>query len=135
MNTDGGGWTAAFSGLNGSPNVFDHFDVGIYAGSCSDPAVKFPINNAVYQWLTGGIQNGWVSLPAATSVGVTPVNPNALPQVLWTGTGSNASFIFDSQDIVGGAQFTFASSYNVQNVFDGCNGLQDTSSVVRVLYR
>src|SRR6516225_5990608 len=37
MNTDGGGWTAVFSGLNGSPNVFDHFDTG-YAGICTDPA-------------------------------------------------------------------------------------------------
>src|SRR5262249_59421794 len=40
MNTDGGGWTAVFSGFNGSTNVFDHFDVGLYAGSCSDPANK-----------------------------------------------------------------------------------------------
>ena len=162
MNTDGGGWTAAFSGLNGSTNVFDHFDVGSYAGSCSDPAnkclrraptsidptlteiavscggamVKFPINSAVYQWLTGGIQNAWVSLPATvTSIGVTPVNPNAFPRMLWTGLGTNASFIFDSQDIVGGAQFTFAASYNASNVFDGCNGLPDTSSVVRLFYR
>ena len=161
MNTDGGGWTAVFSGLNGSPNVFDHFDTG-YAGICTDPAnrclrraptsidptlteiavscggamVKFPINNAVYQLLTGASQNQWASLPAtASSIGVTPVNPNAFPRMMWTGLGANASFIFDSQDLAGGAQFVFASSYNFQTVFDGCNGQPDTSSIVRVFYR
>ena len=161
MNTDNGGWTAVFSGLNGSPNVFDHFDTG-YAGICSDPAnrclrraptsidpmlteiavscggamVKFPINAAVYQWLTAGLQSGWVSLPAtASSIGVTPVNPDAFPKMLWTGSGPNASFIFNSQNVVGGAQFTFAQSYNNSNVFDGCNGLPDTSSIVRLYYR
>jgi len=162
MNTDGGGWTALFSGLNGSPNVFDHFDTG-YVGICPDPAnkclrraptsidptlteiavscggamVKFPINTAVYQLLTGGGQNGWASLPATvSSIGVTPVNPNAFPRMLWTGSGANASFIFDSQDLVSGAQFVFASSYNFSgNIFDGCNGQQDTSSLVRVFYR
>src|SRR5262249_61694818 len=84
MNTDGGGWTAVFSGFNGSTNVFDHFDVGLYAGSCSDPANKclrrapatldpllteiavscgggageIPNNNILYPWVTRGLQKG-----------------------------------------------------------------------------
>jgi hypothetical protein len=161
MNADGGGWTAVFSGNNGSTNVFDHFDVGAYNGTCADPAnrclrrapasidpvnteiavscggamVKFPINNLVYQWMTAGIQNGWVPLSTASSVGVTPVNPDAFPRMLWTGMGPNTSFIFNSQNVVTGAQYTFAQSYNFQDTFDGCNGLLDRSSIVRVYYR
>jgi len=43
MVTDGGGWTVAFAGQNGSPNVFDHFDatdpsLGSYRNICTDPA-------------------------------------------------------------------------------------------------
>jgi hypothetical protein len=162
MNTDGGGWTAVFSGINGSSNVFDHFDVGAYGATCSDPAnkclrrapvsidpvntevavscggamVKFLINDLVYQWITAGAQNGWISLSStASSIGVTPVNANAFPRMLWTGWGPNTSFIFNSQDMVAGAQFTFAQSYNFQTAFDGCNGLPDQSSIVRVYYR
>ncbi len=162
MNADGGGWTAAFSGLNGSTNVFDHFDVGAYNGSCSDPAnrclrraptsidpvnteiavacggamVKFLINDPVYQWITAGVQSGWVSLSStASSVGATPVTPDAFPRMLWTGSGSNTSFIFNSQDVYAGPQFTFAQSYNFQPSFDGCNGQPDQSSIVRVYYR
>jgi hypothetical protein len=162
MNADGGGWTAVFSGINGSPNVFDHFDVGAYNGTCSDPAnrclrrapasidpvateiavscggamVKFLINDPVYQWIAFGVQNGWVNLSSTgSSIGVTAVNPNAFPRTLWTGWGPNTSFIFNSQNILTGAQFTFAQSYNFQDVFDGCNGLADQSSIVRVYYR
>jgi len=162
MNTDGGGWTAVFSGINGSSNVFDHFDVGAYGAICTDPSnrclrrapasidpvntevavscggamVKFLINDLVYQWITSGTQNGWISLSSsAASIGVTPVNPNAFPQMLWTGLGPNTSFIFNSQDMVAGAQFTFAQSYNFQTVFDGCNGQPDQSSIVRIYYR
>jgi hypothetical protein len=162
MNADGGGWTAVFSGNNGSTNVFDHFDAGAYNGTCTDPAnrclrraptsidpvnteiavscggamVKFLINDPVYQWITAGVQNGWVSLSTtASSVGVTPVNPNAFPKMLWTGWGYNSSFIFDNQNVLEGAQYTFAQSYNFKDTFDGCNGLQDRSSIVRVYYR
>jgi len=43
MVTDGGGWTVAFAGQNGSPNVFDHFDAtdsvaDAYRNICTDPA-------------------------------------------------------------------------------------------------
>jgi len=45
MLTDGGGWTVAFAGQNGSPNVFDHFDanaqsLGGYTNICTDPATR-----------------------------------------------------------------------------------------------
>ena len=161
MNADGGGWTAVFSGNNGSTNVFDHFDVGAYNGTCPDAAnrclrrapasidpvnteiavscggamVKFPINSPVYQWVTAGTQNGWVSLSTASSIGVTPVSPDAFPRFLWTGSGSNTSFIFNGQNALTGAQFTFAQSYNFSGAFDGCNGVPDQSSIVRVYYR
>jgi hypothetical protein len=162
MNTDGGGWTAVFSGLNGSPNVFDHFDSASYIGSCPDPAnrclrhapasidpvnteiavscgatmVKLSINGPLYDWLTQGVQNGWIALSSnASSVGAVAVNPNAFPRMLWTGIGPNDSFIFNSQNAAAGAQFTFAQSYDFQNLFDGCNGQLDRSSIVRIYYR
>jgi hypothetical protein len=162
MNTDGGGWTAVFSGLNGSPNVFDHFDTGAYSGTCTDPAnrclrrapasidpvnteiavacggamVKFLITDPVYQWITAGVQNGWVNLSStASSIGVTPVTPDAFPRTLWTGSATNTSFIVNSQNVMSGAQFTFAGSYNFSSNFDGCNGQPDQSSIVRVYYR
>jgi hypothetical protein len=162
MNADGGGWTAVFSGNNGSTNVFDHFDAGAYNGTCADPAnrclrraptsidpvnteiavscggamVKFPINSPVYQWMTAGTQNGWVGLSTALSIGVTPVSPDAFPRFLWTGSGPNTSFIFfKDQNIFAAAANTFAQSYNFSDQFDGCNGLQDRSSIVRVYYR
>ncbi len=162
MNADGGGWTAVFSGNNGSTNVFDHFDVGAYNGTCPDAAnrclrrapvsidpvnteiavscggamVKFPINSPVYQWVTAGTQNGWVSLSTASSIGVTPVSPDAFPRFLWTGSGSNTSFIFfKDPNIVAAAANTFAQSYNFSGAFDGCNGVPDQSSIVRVYYR
>jgi hypothetical protein len=76
-----------------------------------------------------------VSLSTASSIGVTPVSADAFPRFLWTGSGSNTSFIFNGQNVLTGAQYTFAQSYNFSGAFDGCNGVPDQSSIVRVYYR
>ncbi len=155
MTTDGGGWTAAFAGRNGSVNVFDHFDAGAHAGVCTDPAthcvrrgppslgysatdlavscgpamVKFPLTVPARNWLADGTQAAWTPLTPTVIAG----SVSAVPNTLWTGSGANESFIFARNQSSGGN--TFASSYNENGFFDFCNGLADQASLVRVYYR
>jgi hypothetical protein len=155
MTTDGGGWTTVFAGRNGSPNVFDHFDASAYVPICSDPTthclqhvppavaasiadvsvscgdatVRVAVSNAMRDWLVNGTQNGWVAVTPTVLTGSVPAPPNWL----WTGSGTNTSFIF-AKDESGGAD-TFASSYGGNSSYDDCNGTFDQSSIVRVSYR
>jgi RHS repeat-associated protein len=153
MTTDGGGWTAMFVGKNGSPNVFDHFDYTyegtfvdatrkylqrkpVWAGttgvelavSCGAAMVKFPMTTSAEALFDSGAQAGWVPITPTVLTGTVSRPPNWL----WTGSGGNQSFIFDDDQGTGG---TFASSYNLNNAWDQCNGVADTSSVLRVFYR
>jgi hypothetical protein len=165
MVTDGGGWTTAFAGRNGSPNVFDHFDAydpGGYGNVCTDPAtrclrraprglepataevavacggaiIKFRMTGLVHQWLTIGAQNGWESIGNPTSIGPIPVGQSAMPHFVWTGSASNMSLVFyNDLSQPWSPTYTFASSYGPPTLFDGCNGQPDTSSLVRIMYR
>lgn len=156
MTTDGGGWTTVFSGLNGSVNVFDHFDALAYQGICSDPAerclrhasswvgasaselavacgpavMKFPLTNATRDWLVAGVQSNWTALEPTVLAGSVANPPNGV----FTGVGvGNESFIFARNQ--GGLGNTFGSSYSNGTSFDYCNGVFDTSSLTRVSYR
>jgi fibrinogen beta/gamma subunit family protein len=167
MVTDGGGWTVAFAGQNGSPNVFDHFDamdpsMGGYANVCTDPAthclrrvprgldpataevavscggaiIKFRMPVRVHEWLSSGAQFAWEQIGNPTSIGPTPVAQSAMPHFVWTGTGTNESFVFyNDTALAWSPTFTFASSYSGSAAFNGCNGQPDTSSPVRIMYR
>jgi hypothetical protein len=155
MTTDGGGWTTVFAGRNGSTNVFDHFDGAGYVEACGDPAlhclrrapplladsaadvavscgdsmVKFAATNAVTSWLTAGTQAGWAQITPAAIKGAIA----SLPNDLWTGSGSDQSFVLAKD--MGPAGNTFASSYSTSATFDDCAGSPDQASLVRILYR
>jgi hypothetical protein len=155
MTTDGGGWTAVFAGYNGSPNVFDHFDAPAYAGICTDPAthclrrappslansaselavtcggafVAIATTEPARKWLGEGVQSGWTNVTPRVVVGTVPRPPDRL----YTGAVDNPSFIF-SQGTAGGIN-VFASSYDFSSNYDGCNGVIDRASLVRVYYR
>ena len=156
MTSDGGGWTALFVGHNGSPNVFDHFDVGSYEGTYDDPGtgrylqrapaplgasaselavscggamVKFAMTEAVRDWLVLGTRSGWAPLTSTLVAGSVANLPNSV----FTGTDIDGSFVF-ARDQGAGAN-TFASSYAGNSSFDSCNGAFDQASVVRIFYR
>jgi len=158
MTTDFGGWTVFFAGLNGSPNVFDHFDAGYYSGVCTDPSsrclrripanvpesglaiaakvhehvVELQMNADLYAWATSGARANWVTL---TDTVVLTGAPAVIPNALWTGeiaNPDNTSFIlglFDDQVNV------FMSSYDYGTSWNRANGAPDTSSPIRLLYR
>ena len=155
MTTDLGGWTAVFLGKNGSPNVFDHFDAGVYLGtfdnpssvqylqrapawlgdsaselavSCGSAMVKFALTTKARNWVVSGEKSNWQSLTPAVLAGAVSRSPNWL----YTGVSAASSFIF-TRDQIG--TFTFAASYGPQTSFDYCNGISDTTSLVRVFYR
>ena len=157
MTTDGGGWTAVFAGRNGSPHVFDAFDAGYHVGVCTDPAarclrrapaldvgstqllascgaaaVRFDLSAQLYNWLRSGTQASWAPLSNAVSVGSAPVAN--VPNNLWTGSGTNRSFVI-SRGTSASAATTFASSYNQNASWDYCNGVADTTSPLRLYYR
>jgi len=155
MTSDGGGWTAVFAGRNGSPNVFDHFDIGSYTGTTTDPAtrylrrapaafggapelavscgaamVSFALTEPVRAWLISGTQGGWATLSQPRVLRGTVAN---VPNGLWTGSTGSASFIFARNQ--GGGGNTFAASYANGTGFDYCNGVFDQATLVRVFYR
>jgi hypothetical protein len=155
MTTDGGGWTAVFAGRNGSPNVFDHFDSATYAGACADPAtrclrrapaslassaselavtcggafVALATTEKARKWVSDGTKSAWIPVTPRIVSGTVPRPPDRL----FTGNGGELSFIF-SQGTLGGIN-VFASSYDFSANYDGCNGVIDRESLVRVYYR
>ena len=156
MTLDGGGWTAVYAGLNGRPNVFDHFDSAAYQGICTDPAthclrhapssvgdaatdiavtcgaaaVRFPMTQAIRNWLVAGTQADWVPITSTRLAG----NPALVPTQVLTGFGTSnvgtMSFVVGT----GTPSETFASG-NESGGFDYCDGVPDQSSTVRILYR
>jgi len=155
MTTDGGGWTAFFVGVVGSPNVFAHFeDVEV---SCADPAtqclrrlpasvtvdnqilatcgdasVRYNIDPLTLNYYANGVQGGgWIHNSNQVAIGggadVT------LAAQSWTGQGGNKGWIVSAN--VADLSRTFSSSYNLNNSWDWCNGMHDLVSVVRLLYR
>ncbi len=155
MTHDGGGWEAILSGVNGSPNTFDHFESAYYSGICTDPAtrclrhlpaqasvntemalacgnamVAFSMNTAVYNFFRQGSQAAWQGVSAVRDIGTSPVV--YLPDSLWTGSSSNSSFILTqgqaSARMLGG-------NYNYNASWNYCNSSPDTSSVLRVFFR
>ena len=151
MTTDGGGWTRFFNGQQGSSYVFANFEntsfscgdpnsnclfrlpslvnIGDYImATCSNEKVKFSITNDVLRLFQNGEQNQWVPISSsALTTGVTH-----LPEELWTGSGSNRSWILSQGH--GTEVTTFSSSYN-GNSWDYCNGIQTTGNPTGLYYR
>jgi hypothetical protein len=152
MTTDGGGWTAFFVGQNGQRNVFDHFEYT--ANDCPDPETRcmrrlpaavvtpevlatcgtaqvgFFLSPAVRNYLTNGIQSQWQPLNSSRALGG---GANAdFTRFMWTGNGGNSGFIIS--DTIQ-TQDTFGSSYDQGNNWDFCNGVDDSSSRLALLYR
>ena len=153
MTHDGGGWTAIFSGRNGSRNVFDRFDAGSHAGICTDPQthclrrapaalangsfavscggafVKFPATPAMSAYFTSGTQADWTTI-APTVVAGSVANP---PNSLFTGSGATRGWIFARNN--GGGSNTFAQSFDSGTFYDYCNGVFDNATIAHVYYR
>ncbi len=154
MVADGGGWTALFSGVNGTPNVFDGFDraantctnlssrcirrppAGLdgtrveLAVSCGSAMVALPMTRPMWSWLSQGTRAGWLSFSGARTVAGSVSN---LPNTLYTGSASDNSFIFALNSAAGGN--TFASTYPQSTTWNYCNGASNTSATVRLFYR
>jgi hypothetical protein len=156
MTTDGGGWTAVFSGRNGSTNVFDRFDVGFHQGTCTDPAtrcvrrapstlpssgaqllaacgasaVEFDLPAAARNWMVSGAQAGWVPLTSPQVLAGSMAN---VPNALWTGSGSNAGFILTRNNAT--YANVFMSSYLSNDWYDHCANTFDQASLIRLFYR
>ncbi|MBK8259177.1 MAG: DNRLRE domain-containing protein [Polyangiaceae bacterium] len=155
MTTDGGGWTAMFTGKNGAPNYFDRFDTTAYQGiyknpndkylqrkikygattgvelgvSCGAAMVKFPMNAAAEKFFSAGTQSSWVQLPGGTTVTGTVTQ---MPNYLFTGNALNVSgFIFAKDQ---NPNLTFASSQS-NTQYNFCNSVANTTSTVRVFFR
>jgi Fibrinogen beta and gamma chains, C-terminal globular domain len=155
MTHDGGGWTAALTGRNGSYNTFDRFDAGAYQGICTDPAtrclhripagmngvitqlavacnnamVEFPVTNAMFQYLSAGTEQSWVAIGPSTSIGTSAV-PH-LPTDVYTGNNGDRGFMVGNETE---AQ-TFGTTYNTNALWDYCNATADDWSFLRVYYR
>jgi hypothetical protein len=162
MSTDGGGWTAVFAGTNGSVNVFDHFDAGSYAGTCTDPAthclrrapsslaaatelavscdavmVKFSLTPE-FPAPVAAIRNWLMAGTQGGWQGLTATrlagSVSRMPNSLFTGDASRRSFIFARDGGAFGSTFA-SSSENTITAYDYCNGVPDQNSLVRVFYR
>jgi hypothetical protein len=162
MTTDGGGWTAFFSGINGSPNVFAHFeDTAVdcpdpekmclrhvpssvttsttFAARCGADMVKFGISLMVLGLFQNGTQAGeWVATVNPTAIDGSP--DVSFATYVFAGQGGNKSWILAGPMVTNGVGAgsttdTFASSYNLNSGWDGCNGAHDTSSPIHLFYR
>ena len=154
MDTNGGGWTAFYAGLEGSPNVFAHFDntavnctdpqskclrrlpsnvdvsVSIMA-SCGAHALKFNPSAKLLTHLQVGTEAGWQPVSNVTAVsGGANV---AFATHFYTGTSSGRDWILSAQD--GHPAHTFSSAYAVNASWNFCNGVADKASAIRLLYK
>lgn len=153
---DCGGWTAFYSGKNGSTNYFASFESGTnctnvnskclrrltnlnniqmeYANNCGNAMVKFNITDNILNLFKSGTQSGWQSITNVKSIGTTSVN--IMPKDFWTGDPSNNT---NTSWIIGNISYqintTFSNSYNNNPTWNYCNSVSDTSSVVRLFYR
>ncbi len=157
MDLAEGGWTVFFAGTNGSPNVFDHFEVATddcsdpaahclrrvpasvttattFAASCGTAAVTFNVNDLALAYFQSGTQNQWQPLGNATTVAGGAVATYATQ--VWTGQADNQGWILSNNDLSPGATaHTFAQSYDWNDTWDYCNGQPDQGSLVRLMYR
>ncbi len=100
------------------------------AMACGSAMVAFSMNSSVYNFFSQGTQASWQALSGVRDIGVTPVT--YLPDGLWTGSGSNRSFIIAQAN---SPTRMFGGSYNVNASWNYCNAVPDTSSVLRVFFR
>jgi hypothetical protein len=156
MTTLGGGWTSVYAGRNGSPNVIDHLDAGLYHGVCTDPAtrcvrhaspalgdgaadllascggssVRLPITEVIRKWLVSGTNADWTSVEPTRVAGAGPS-----PRALYTGNpyGGYPGFLLAGSSSAGAS--TFASGFDSFVGDDYCDGVFDQASLVRLSYR
>jgi hypothetical protein len=157
MTTDGGGWTTFLAGQEGSPYVFNHFELTTadcvdpankcvrrlpstattstwIAATCGSYAVKFNPGTDVLAYLVSGTQRGWA--PNTNVTALAPGSNVAFANDMFTGLGSNYGWILSNTTDYGNDQpSTFSSSYNLNSGWDYCNGTPGTGSVTRLMYR
>ena len=157
MTLAGGGWTAFFSGITGSPNVFAHFEdtavtcpdpmneclrripqslpaSTLFAASCGPSAASFNIDTVTLSYLSQGVQGGgWRQTSNGTALagGADP----AYVANFWTGNGTNEGWILSSTQTDSDTPATFGNSYGLNTYWDYCNGVPNTSSPMRLYYR
>jgi hypothetical protein len=151
MSVDGGGWTSYYAGLNGSPNVFAHFESNAtvcpsaasqclrmapadltptdgFAGACGVKVVKFLMPQAGVSYIQNGTQAGAVNLSNAVVVRGTTTN---LPTQFWTGSGADTGwrlqYDYNAHD--------FASGYSANPAWNQCDLVADTTSPVFLYYK
>jgi len=154
MTLDGGGWTTFFAGINGSPNVFDHFEdtsadctdpvakcmrrlptlvppIAEIAATCGISGLKFKLGDGARAYLESGTTGKWQPLTDASAI-AGGANPT-FAAYLWTGDGlTNKGWIISSN--ITSAQ-TFASSYDTNASWDFCDGASNTSASLKLFYR
>src|SRR5262249_15464633 len=140
--TDGGGWTAFFAGINGSPNCFNHFEDSAvdcndaanrcmrrlpasvtinsqFLATCGNASLRMNLTQPTFTYFQTGVQGGWwIANANAAAVGGN-ANP-AFAANTWTGQGANKGWIISAGDAQ--QPRTFASSYNINAQWDWCNG-------------
>jgi hypothetical protein len=157
MTLDGGGWTAFFVGLNGSANVFGHFEKVVsvcpnpdskclrrlpptldpdvdFVASCGANKFKFKMNADALSYFRDGITSQWQLLQQVTPYAGTTLGR---PLSIWTGDGNtNLGWIIGDATLSDGTS-AFASSYDWNAGWDYCNLVNEGSapSMVRLMYR
>jgi len=154
MTTDWGGWTTFFAWINGSPNVFSHFEdtsencsnpsnqclrripsivdsTNVFAASCWWAMVKFNINSTITNFFKNGTQAGWIYFWDSTTIKWTVI---VSPTYIWTWDGANKSWILSTSWTIPVGN-TFASSYDYNTIWNYCNWTSDTISPIKLYYR
>ena len=150
MTTDGGGWTAYFSGINGSVNKFNWImyyqnefcpdpenkcirriptsvtTSNDFSASCWSDMVKYNLSANGVAHLQTWAKYGWQTVSNSTAINGTVDN---LPDRFYTWDSTHAWILNKS------TWSTFSSSYNSNTDHDVCDWVADTFSIIRLFYR
>ncbi|GAB5388401.1 MAG: hypothetical protein Alpg2KO_13690 [Alphaproteobacteria bacterium] len=153
MGIDNGGWQAIFRGTVGNSNVFAHYETHTESCSnvetqclrrmpatastswdmlatCGGSGIKFNLNSAGLGLFRDGNQGGgWQPISNVVSVAGSPA---ASYNTLWTGSGSNQSFIIAANS---GSNGTFLSSYDENTGWNICNNVSSTTAPIALYVR
>eukprot|EP01116_Phalansterium_solitarium_P005001 TRINITY_DN1625_c0_g1_i5.p1 TRINITY_DN1625_c0_g1~~TRINITY_DN1625_c0_g1_i5.p1 ORF type:complete len:2391 (+),score=774.34 TRINITY_DN1625_c0_g1_i5:133-7305(+) len=151
MDTDGGGWTAFYAGMQGSSGYFNQFintpwdcvnpstqclrrfpaNIGLnytLMATCGSKAIKFTMTSAIYNLFSQGTVSNWVAFPTAQ-----PVTPGVMP---FTGFqiygGPTYDWIISDKGSSGTS--TFSATYSGSTSYNWCNGLPANNLNTTYLY-
>jgi hypothetical protein len=114
----------------------------MFAASCGSAMVRFGVSAATLALLQLGTQTGaggW-----SPTVNPTPIAGNAnvaYATYFFGGSSTNESWILGGPAVTNGSYgdgsgaVTFASSYNFDSGWDGCDGSPDVTSAIHLYYR